>query len=78
MNFFALMVSGGWLMIPIGFMSLLSTVVVIERFISLRRSGSCRRNWSRNWAVSAAVRVRSIRAKRTASVSDIRRPPPTW
>jgi biopolymer transport protein ExbB len=35
-NFFALMVSGGWLMIPIGLMSLLSTVVVIERFIALR------------------------------------------
>jgi biopolymer transport protein ExbB len=35
-NFFALMVKGGWLMIPIAFMSLLSTVVVIERFIALR------------------------------------------
>jgi len=28
-NFFALMVKGGWLMIPIGFMSLLATIVVI-------------------------------------------------
>lgn len=35
-NFFALIVSGGWLMIPIGFMSLVSTVVVIERFLALR------------------------------------------
>jgi biopolymer transport protein ExbB len=35
-NFFALIISGGWLMIPIGFMSLLSTVVVIERFLALR------------------------------------------
>jgi biopolymer transport protein ExbB len=35
-NFFALIVSGGWLMIPIGFMSLISTVVVIERFLALR------------------------------------------
>jgi biopolymer transport protein ExbB len=38
LNFFRLMVSGGWLMIPIGMMSLVVVVVGIERAISLRRS----------------------------------------
>jgi biopolymer transport protein ExbB len=38
LNFFRLMVSGGWLMIPIFAMSLVVVVVSIERAISLRRS----------------------------------------
>ena len=38
LNFFSLMVSGGWIMIPIGFMSLVVVVVGIERSISLQRS----------------------------------------
>ena len=38
LNFFSLMVSGGWIMIPIGFMSLVVVVVGIERSVSLRRS----------------------------------------
>jgi biopolymer transport protein ExbB len=38
LNFFVLMVKGGWLMIPIGLMSLMVVVVAIERSISLRRS----------------------------------------
>ncbi|MBM4089644.1 MAG: MotA/TolQ/ExbB proton channel family protein [Planctomycetes bacterium] len=36
-NFFLLIVSGGWLMIPIGMMSLLTVTIFIERMIALRR-----------------------------------------
>ncbi len=38
LNFFALIVSGGWIMIPIGLMSLIVVVVGIERSISLRKT----------------------------------------
>lgn len=38
LNFFSLMVSGGWIMIPIGMMSLVVVVVGIERTISLQKS----------------------------------------
>lgn len=38
LNFFSLMVSGGWIMIPIAVMSLIVVVVGIERSISLQRS----------------------------------------
>ena len=37
-NFFALLLQGGWFMIPIGLMSLLVVTVVIERALALRRS----------------------------------------
>jgi biopolymer transport protein ExbB len=37
-NFFWLMVSGGWFMIPIGLMSLIALAAAIERTIGLRRS----------------------------------------
>jgi biopolymer transport protein ExbB len=38
LNFFSLMVSGGWIMIPIGMMSLVVVIVGIERTISLQKS----------------------------------------
>lgn len=38
LNFFWLMVSGGWIMVPIALMSLVVVVIAIERSISLRRS----------------------------------------
>ncbi len=37
-NFFALLLQGGWFMVPITLMSLLVVTVVIERSIALRRS----------------------------------------
>jgi biopolymer transport protein ExbB len=37
-NFFALLLQGGWFMIPIGLMSLLVVTVVIERALALRRN----------------------------------------
>lgn len=37
-NFFKLLVLGGWIMIPIGVVSLVAVTCAIERFISLRRS----------------------------------------
>jgi biopolymer transport protein ExbB len=36
-NFFSLLLKGGWFMVPIGFMSLVVVTVVIERLIALRR-----------------------------------------
>lgn len=36
-NFFALLVKGGWFMLPIGLLSLLVVTIAIERAISLRR-----------------------------------------
>ena len=61
------MVSGGWLMIPIGFMSLMVTVVVIERFISLCGVACAAQPcWSQELGSLAEVRARLIRGKRTA------------
>lgn len=37
-NFFKLLVLGGWIMVPIGIVSLIAVTCAIERFISLRRS----------------------------------------
>lgn len=37
-NFFSLLVKGGWFMIPIGLLSLLVVTIAIERAISLRRN----------------------------------------
>ena len=37
-NFFALLVKGGWFMIPIGMLSVLVVTIAIERAIALRRA----------------------------------------
>jgi biopolymer transport protein ExbB len=37
-NFFKLLVLGGWIMVPIGIVSLIAVTCSIERFLSLRRS----------------------------------------
>ena len=77
-NFFALMVKGGWLMIPIAFMSLLSTVVVIERFIALRAERVLPTKMVQELGSLGGSQGTFDPRKPTASANGIRRPPPMW